>query len=309
MTGRRRGWLLGGWLAAALLAAGCGGGSSHPGSHVTTSTSVTNGTTTTTTVAPGPAGRRDSQDPARRDHHAGEPLVRHVLRHLSRAPTASRGWPAIPDRSLRPRSDHGDCVRPYPRSGRPEQRRPPRRRRVRWPTSTAARWTASSAAAGARHGRLRADVRRRRARAGGGTPDVMGYHTGAEIPNYWAYAHDFVLQDHMFEPVASWSLPAHLYMVSEWSAYCTIAERSRQLPQRHRGPETPPDFAGRLGNALRPARLRLDRPHLPAPQGQRQLGATTSTQGTEPDCDDARDDLHAGRRSTARTPGIWNPLP
>src|SRR5579859_5538081 len=28
--------------------------------------------------------------------------------------------------------------------------------------------------------------------------DVMGYHTGAEIPNYWKYAKDFVLQDHMF---------------------------------------------------------------------------------------------------------------
>ena len=58
MTGRRRGWLLGGWLlAAALLVAGCGGGSSHPGSSARrTSTSVTNGTTTTTTVAPGPQG-------------------------------------------------------------------------------------------------------------------------------------------------------------------------------------------------------------------------------------------------------------
>jgi phospholipase C len=38
----------------------------------------------------------------------------------------------------------------------------------------------------------------------GGTPDVMGYHTGAEIPNYWAYAKNFTLADHMFEPVKSW---------------------------------------------------------------------------------------------------------
>src|SRR5262249_7190321 len=35
-------------------------------------------------------------------------------------------------------------------------------------------------------------------------PDVMGYHTAAEIPNYWTYAQDFVLSDHMFEPVRSW---------------------------------------------------------------------------------------------------------
>ena len=52
-------------------------------------------------------------------------------------------------------------------------------------------------------------------------PDVMGYHDAREIPNYWTYAHDFVLQDHMFEPVDSWSLPSHLYLVSGWSARCT----------------------------------------------------------------------------------------
>jgi phospholipase C len=51
-------------------------------------------------------------------------------------------------------------------------------------------------------------------------PDVMGYHDAREIPNYWTYAHDFVLNDHMFEPVDSWSLPSHLYLVSEWSATC-----------------------------------------------------------------------------------------
>lgn len=55
----------------------------------------------------------------------------------------------------------------------------------------------------------------------GTTTDVMGYHTDEEIPNYWAYAKNFVLQDHMFEPVASYSLPDHLYMVSAWSATCT----------------------------------------------------------------------------------------
>jgi phospholipase C len=53
-----------------------------------------------------------------------------------------------------------------------------------------------------------------------GPPDVMGYHDAREIPNYWTYAKDFTLNDHMFEPVASWSLPAHLYMVSGWSAIC-----------------------------------------------------------------------------------------
>ena len=35
----------------------------------------------------------------------------------------------------------------------------------------------------------------------------MGYHDAREIPNYWAYARHFVLQDHMFQPDTSWSLP------------------------------------------------------------------------------------------------------
>ncbi|HEX6518709.1 MAG TPA: alkaline phosphatase family protein [Streptosporangiaceae bacterium] len=53
--------------------------------------------------------------------------------------------------------------------------------------------------------------------------DVMGYHDAREVPNYWTYAKDFVLNDHMFEPVDSWSLPSHLYLVSGWSAHCTSA--------------------------------------------------------------------------------------
>jgi phospholipase C len=56
-----------------------------------------------------------------------------------------------------------------------------------------------------------------------GEPDVMGYHDAREIPNYWTYASNFVLNDHMFEPVDSWSLPSHLYLVSEWSARCGSA--------------------------------------------------------------------------------------
>jgi phospholipase C len=53
-----------------------------------------------------------------------------------------------------------------------------------------------------------------------GQPDVMSYHTRKEIPNYWAYADNFVLQDHMFAPADSWTLPAHLFLVSAWAARC-----------------------------------------------------------------------------------------
>jgi phospholipase C len=53
---------------------------------------------------------------------------------------------------------------------------------------------------------------------------VMGYHNGGDIPNYWAYAKHFVLQDHMFEALHSWSFPSHLYLVSAWSATCGQAD-------------------------------------------------------------------------------------
>jgi phospholipase C len=51
-------------------------------------------------------------------------------------------------------------------------------------------------------------------------PDVLSYHTRADIPNYWAYASHYQLQDHMFGPTDSWTLPAHLFLVSAWSAFC-----------------------------------------------------------------------------------------
>jgi phospholipase C len=72
-------------------------------------------------------------------------------------------------------------------------------------------------------------------------PDVMGHHVGSDIPNYWKYAQNFVLQDHMFEAPGSWSLPAHLYEVSAWSAKCAktgdpMSCRSTDMP-----PERLPD--------------------------------------------------------------------
>jgi phospholipase C len=54
-----------------------------------------------------------------------------------------------------------------------------------------------------------------------GQPDVMSYHDAREIANYWAWAEAFVLQDRLFGPTDSWTLPAHLYLVSAWSAWCS----------------------------------------------------------------------------------------
>ena len=56
-------------------------------------------------------------------------------------------------------------------------------------------------------------------------PDVMGWHDAREIPNYWAYAEHFVLQDHLFASADSWTLPSHLYIVSAWAAHCRDAHK------------------------------------------------------------------------------------
>ena len=69
-----------------------------------------------------------------------------------------------------------------------------------------------------------------------GATDVMGYHDGGEIPNYWAYAKNFVLQDHMFEPNLSWSLPQHLFMVSGVVGLLPDRGRPDELHQRARKP-------------------------------------------------------------------------
>src|SRR5256712_1042168 len=80
----------------------------------------------------------------------------------------------------------------------------------------------------------------------GGT-DVMGYHDAREIPNYWTYAQQFVLQDRMFEPNASWSLPEHLFMVSGWSAKCSKPGDPTSCVSALQVPDLPPDFVGKRG--------------------------------------------------------------
>ena len=52
----------------------------------------------------------------------------------------------------------------------------------------------------------------------------------------------FVLQDHLFEPNSSWSLPQHLLMVSEWSAKCSQAGDPMSCINTLQSPQSPPDF-------------------------------------------------------------------
>jgi phospholipase C len=135
--------------------------------------------------------------------------------------------------------------------------------------------------------------------SGSGPPDILGYNTAAEIPNYWDYARNFVLQDAMFEPNASWSLPAHLFTVSAWSAKC--------------GVQGDPESC--ISN--------IDEPGLPSIQKPQPYAWTDLTfllhaagvswgyyldQGFEPDCDDDAISC-APQPQSVGVPGIWNPLP
>jgi phospholipase C len=138
--------------------------------------------------------------------------------------------------------------------------------------------------------------------------NVMGYHDAREIPNYWQYAHDFVLQDHMFEPDASWSLPAHLFMVSAWSAKCSVAGDPSSCRSAPQNPDFPPDYAKAVGLAPTPPSYAwTDLTYLL--HRDKVSWAYYVKQGTEPDCQDGEAVTCPPVKQGATTPGIWNPLP
>jgi phospholipase C len=128
-----------------------------------------------------------------------------------------------------------------------------------------------------------------------GGSDVMGYHDAREIPNYWTYAQDFVLQDHMFEPNASWSLPEHLFMVSEWSAKCSVAGDPMSCVNALQNPgQVGPNYAWTDLTYLL---------HKSSVSWKYYVA-----QGTQPDCEDDQATC-AALPQTVGTPEIWNPLP
>jgi phospholipase C len=141
------------------------------------------------------------------------------------------------------------------------------------------------------------------------TSDVMGYHTESDIPNYWAYAKDFVLQDHMFEPNASWSLPSHLFLVSEWSAHCTQHYNPGSCTNALQSPGTPAAKPAVYGGATRqrPIYAWTDLTYL-LYKDHVSWGYYV-VPGSEPDCENDASISCAPVRQNANTPGIWNPLP
>jgi phospholipase C len=136
---------------------------------------------------------------------------------------------------------------------------------------------------------------------------VLLWHDAREIPNYWTYARNFVLQDHMFESTGSWSLPAHLFMVSGWSAFCKDQRNVMNCV-----------------DSLKHDDMALNKPGEPYPYPHDPKFLWTDltyllhknhltwgyylSEGTQPDCDDDQAQC-APKPQTAKVPSIWNPLP
>jgi phospholipase C len=135
-------------------------------------------------------------------------------------------------------------------------------------------------------------------------PNVMSYHDGGQIPNYWAYARDFVLQDRMFEPNWGWSLPAHLWLVSGWSARCRDPYRASTCTTNLGGPRTGPSAPLRR-HPRGPAFGWTDLTWLL--HKYRVTWASYVERGSSPDCLTGPIDCYS-RLDTRSTPGMWDPL-
>ncbi len=130
-------------------------------------------------------------------------------------------------------------------------------------------------------------------------PDVIGWHDARQIPNYWQYAQNFVLQDHMFAPSSAGSLPEHLFLVSAWSAKCATTgdptSCASALDNRNGGITT----AG------------TDYPWTDLTYLLYKAGVTWTyylSEGSQPDCADNQMLCVPGPQKK-KVPGIWNPLP
>jgi phospholipase C len=131
-------------------------------------------------------------------------------------------------------------------------------------------------------------------------PDVMGYHDWHEIPNYWDYARNYVLQDHMFEAVNSWSLPAHLSLVSGWTARCSKHGDPQSCKSALNAPFGATGHGKKVDYPWTDLTWLLHRDKV----SWRYYIAN----GTQPDC--AGSEMFCSESpQSASTPSIWNPRP
>ena len=123
---------------------------------------------------------------------------------------------------------------------------------------------------------------------------LVGYHDARELPNYWTYAQNFVLQDNMFESAISWSKPEHNFLVSGWSAACPLENPdpkacTSNLDQPGPGPRNWTDITYLLHRAGVSWRYYV-------------------YEGNEPDCVNDEALTCEPVKQGPKTPGIWNPL-
>jgi phospholipase C len=141
--------------------------------------------------------------------------------------------------------------------------------------------------------------------------DSMGYHDAREIPNYWTYAENFVLQDDMFESVSSWSWPEHVFMVSGWSAACHEYTNPMSCFSEREGPPNPePDnkgpnpYTGSDAISLPWTDITyLLHKHKPEVSWGYYI-----FEGSEPDCEDSEAVTCEPVKQQLKTWDIWNPL-
>jgi phospholipase C len=125
--------------------------------------------------------------------------------------------------------------------------------------------------------------------------DVMGYHDAREIPNYWSYAQNYVLNDNMFSSGAAWSVPAHLFMVSGWSANCPGSNPLECVETLNLQRAT-----SSTHYAWTDITYLLDRANV--------SWRYYVFEGSEPDCQWDEAVTCKPHHQGASTPGIWNPL-
>ena len=126
----------------------------------------------------------------------------------------------------------------------------------------------------------------------------MGYHDAREIPNYWSYAQNFVLQDNMFESAASWSGPEHYYLVSAWSAVCPAGDSNPLACVNYM---TPYEINPKIEmHAWTDVTYLLYKAQV----SWRYYVA----EGAQPDCESDEATSCEEVKQSSQTPGIWNPL-
>ena len=115
----------------------------------------------------------------------------------------------------------------------------------------------------------------------------------------------------MFEPVASWSLPDHLYLVSGWSAKCSSPAPSSCVNEI-RGPYTPAQMQRYVDQAINTGTADVTNAWTDITwllYNKHISWAYYVQTGDQPDCDNDSAVACPPVAQSYLTPGIWNPFP